>query len=99
MFEWDEAKRLATLDKHGIDFIDAVTILLGQHLRIAARSDIEERHIAVGTLGGSVIALIFTMRGDTYRVITARKARKDERELYQALLAGGNPPDEGSDRL
>lgn len=97
-FEWNESKRLTTIDKHNIDFIDAITILLGPHLILDARSDIEQRQIAVGELDGSVIAVVHTLRGDTCRIITARKARRDERERYQALLAGGDPPDEGPDR-
>ncbi len=32
MYEWDEAKRLATLEKHGIDFVDAVEIFSGTYL-------------------------------------------------------------------
>ncbi len=98
-FDWDETKRRATIEKHYIDFAEAVTIFLGPHLLLPARSEIEQRRIAVGTLSGSVIAVIFTLRGDTCRIITARKARRDEREQYQALLDGPDPSDERRDRL
>ena len=98
-FEWDETKRRATIEKHGIDFVDAIIIFLGPHLILPGRSEIEQRFIAVGELDGSVIAVVFTQRGDTCRIITARKARRDERERYQALHAGRNPSDEGRDRL
>jgi uncharacterized protein len=94
-FEWDETKRRATIDKHRIEFIDAATIFLGPHLILTARSDLEQRQIAVGDLDGSVIAVVYTRRGDVCRIITARKARRDERDRYQALLAGGGPPPEG----
>lgn len=97
-FEWNESKRLQTIDKHNIDFVEAVTIFLGRYLILDARSEVEKRLIAVGELDGSVIAVIHTLRGDTCRIITARKARRDERERYQALLDGGDPPDEGPDR-
>jgi uncharacterized protein len=95
--EWNEAKRRNTIEKHHIDFVDAATIFLAPHLILAARSGIEQRQIAVGELDGSVIAVVFTLRGDTCRIITARKARRDERERYQTLLSGGDPPDEGRD--
>lgn len=91
---WDETKRLTTLEKHKIDFIDAATIFLEPHLILPAQSETEERSIAIGALNGAVIAVVFTLRGDTCRIITARKARRDEREFHQALLNGGDPPDE-----
>jgi len=94
MFEWDEGKRRATLLKHGIDFVDAAEILLSPHLRLNARSDLEQRKIAVGDLNGVAVAVVFTLRGDVYRIITARRARRDERERYQKLLSGRNPENE-----
>lgn len=88
MFQWDEAKRLTTIEKHGIDFIDVAEIFLSNHLVLGAKSEIEQRSIAVGMVDGITIAVVFTMRGDTIRIITARRARKDEREHYQAHVAG-----------
>ena len=95
MFEWDEEKRKRTLLKHRIDFADAVEVVLADPLILSARSDIEERFIAVGPLGGTFIAVIYTMRGDTVRLITARRARKDEQERYQTLHAGRGPRTQG----
>lgn len=94
MFEWDEDKRRATLLKHNIDFVDMVEILLAPHLRLPARSDVEQRQLAIGEMNGSFFAVIFTMRGENYRIITARKARKDEREQYQKLFSGRDPETE-----
>ncbi|MGR3462102.1 MAG: BrnT family toxin [Roseovarius sp.] len=90
-FEWDEGKRLATIRKHRIDFADAVEVLHADPMILPARSDIEERFIAVGLLAGVLVAVIFTMRGNTVRLITARRARKDEQERYQTLHAGRGP--------
>lgn len=90
-FEWDETKRLATITKHRIDFADAVEVILNDPVVLPARSDIEDRFIAVGPLAGAIVAVIFTMRGDTARLITARRARKDEQERYQTLHAGRGP--------
>lgn len=94
MYEWDEAKRIATLHKHNIDFADAVEIFEAIYIRLSGRSDIEIREIAVGYLGGSYLAVVFTMRGETIRVITVRKARRDEREAYDAYVARRDTQDE-----
>jgi uncharacterized DUF497 family protein len=48
MYEWDEAKRIAALHKHNIDFADAVEIFEAIYIRLSGRSDIEIREIAVG---------------------------------------------------
>lgn len=54
-FEWHEAKRAANLDKHFIDFIDAITIWNGEVVDpVASRRDEgEERHLALGAMGMS----------------------------------------------
>ncbi len=88
MFEWDEEKRQSTLRKHGIDFIDAVEVLMTTHLLLTGRSETEQGKIAVGSLNELTIAVVFTMRDDNFRIITARRARKHERESYQTLLSG-----------
>ena len=93
-FSWDETKRKSNIQKHDIDFADAVEIFSAEHLILPARSEIEARWIAVGALSNQVIAVIFTLRQDVIRIISARKARKDERERYQDLHPRRNPPDE-----
>jgi uncharacterized DUF497 family protein len=93
-FCWDETKRLKTLEKHGIDFLEVITIFEGPHLIIPARSDSETRFAAIADWNGVMVAVFFTKRENTTRIITARRARKNERILYQTLHAGRNPPDE-----
>ena len=96
-FEWDEKKRLATFAKHKIDFLDAIEIFGGPVLILLGRSEIESRQRAVAPWNGAIICVVFTMRDEVTRIITARVARQNEREQYQALYAGRNPGDEGSD--
>ncbi|MCG6883689.1 MAG: BrnT family toxin [Silicimonas sp.] len=67
----------------------------GYFLQLEARSDIEDRTMAVGQLGTKVIAVVYTRREDVRRIITARHARRDERERYQALLARRGAKDQG----
>ncbi|TBN40540.1 BrnT family toxin [Paracoccus subflavus] len=97
MFAWDETKRLATLKKHGIDFIDAVEIFADTYLKLPGKGDAERRYIAIGMLGGAHIAVVYTVRNGMIRLITARRARRDERKDFRALYSGGNPADEGQD--
>lgn len=87
-FEWDEAKRLATITKHGIDFAAAIRIFRKRYVEIPGRSNIEERRIAIGSLDGKVIAVVFTRRGEAIRIVTARVARRHERENFRALHNG-----------
>lgn len=84
MFEWDEAKRLSTIAKHGIDFAAVLTIFEGDHLIIPAKSDAEPRFAAVANWKGTWVTVIFTRRGETLRLITARRARDNERTHYHA---------------
>lgn len=83
-FEWDERKNVSNIRKHGIDFIDAMMLFAGQpYIRRSkeARSD-KERFIAVGYVGSAFWTVIYTYRQDAIRIISARKARKDEKETY-----------------
>ncbi len=96
-FEWNEEKRQATLLKHGIDFRDAVEVLVSDHLVVDARSEAEERKLAIGLLHGIAIAVVYTMRGEICRIITARRARRDEREHFEALFSGRDQETERRD--
>jgi uncharacterized DUF497 family protein len=86
-FEWDEAKREAVWQKHGIDFAVAIEIFAGEPAIWRTASDVEERWLAIGEIEGREIAVIFTWREESIRVITARRARIDERRKYHQSLA------------
>ena len=92
-FTWDEIKRRAVIAKHGLDFMDAVKVFFGPHLVVSARSETERRQMAIGMLHGVVIAVVFTMRGEVCRIVTARRARQDERERYHAHVSGRGAPE------
>uniref|UniRef100_UPI003B51AB67 BrnT family toxin n=1 Tax=Roseovarius indicus TaxID=540747 RepID=UPI003B51AB67 len=97
MFEWDEDKRNLTLEKHGLDFLDAAEVFADDHLILTARSEIEQRRIAIGPVNGVAIAVVFTMRGEIIRIITARRARRNEREAYDAHVARRDAENEKPD--
>ena len=83
-FEWDERKRQLVLEKHGIDFRRAIDVITGDAVFVQARSDVEQRKLAIGLLDGVMIAVVFTMRDEDIRLVTARRARKNERRAYHA---------------
>jgi uncharacterized DUF497 family protein len=82
--EWDEAKRLPNFRKHGIDFVDAARIFDRPFVETEdLRRDYgERRYRAFGEFDGRVIQVIYTWRRDRRRIITARRARRDERRAY-----------------
>jgi len=83
-FEWDEAKRLANLDKHGIDFIDVPEVFDGDIITVedSRYSYGEQRFVTFGVLQGRVVAVVHTDRGESVRIVSARKATKNEHRTY-----------------
>ena len=93
LFEWDENKRRSVLERHGIDFEDAVQIFDGPVWETLSPRMDEARWLAVGVVDGIEIAVVYTIRNGRRRIITARRVRTDERRDYHAYVAGGgNPP-------
>ncbi|MBL8570624.1 MAG: BrnT family toxin [Phreatobacter sp.] len=88
-FEWDENKRLANIEKHGIDFEDAVNVFDQDGPVYESSHAVEARWIAIGSVDGVLIAVVWTLRGESRRLISARRARDHEREDY-ARHAGGH---------
>jgi hypothetical protein len=67
--EWDQEKAASNRRKHGIDFDEAVGALYGPVLLSRSDRDNEERWLAIGETDGRVVAVVFTWRGDTLRII------------------------------
>ncbi len=88
-FEWDEAKRLTNLRKHGIDFIDIPAVFDGDTVTVEddRYSYAEQRFVTFGLLQGRVVAVVHTDRGDLTRIISARKATKYEQRIYFEQLS------------
>lgn len=94
-FEWDENKSKANLSKHGYDFDDASQIFYGPVILCRSDRKNEERWIAIGALEHRLIAVIFTRREKAIRIISARRARKNEERTYRHAKMGRTP--EGPD--
>ena len=85
-FEWSAAKRIAVLEARGLDFIDAEILFDGRPLHtVPSPRGAEERWLSVGELNGRLVAVVWTRRGDTIRIITMRRARNEEKKRYGAL--------------
>jgi len=85
-YEWDERKRRANIAKHGLDFVDGAAVLLDTHVVSDSVRGTEQRHVAVAMGDGEALAVVYTVRGNWCRIISVRKARRDERQEYQAIL-------------
>jgi uncharacterized protein len=79
-----QAKRLANLRKHGIDFLDVSVVLEGDTLTVEDnRYDYgEQRFVTFGLLQGLVMAIVHSDRNDSIRIISARKATRYEQKIY-----------------
>lgn len=84
-FEWDEAKRRMNLQKHGIDFLRAAEVFESDYFVVPSNRNGEKRWKAVGKAQSEIFAVIFTVRGEKMRIISARKGRKDEKTRYRYL--------------
>lgn len=96
-FEWDEDKRQAVIEKHGVDFLYAALIFEGTVLtRVDDRRDYGEvRLISLGRVGSDCYVVVHTERHGVTRLISAWKGGRDEQRQYEAGLAGGTAPDAG----
>lgn len=84
-FEFDPAKSASNAVKHGIDFETAQELWRdAQRLQARARTEDEPRFLTVGRIGLKVWSAIFTIRAGKVRIISVRRARKEEEELYES---------------
>ena len=83
-FEWNEAKRLSNLRRHGIDFAELAEVFTtAPSTKVDDRYDYgEERLLTYGLLKGRVVAVVHTWKGDVVRVSSARRALKNEENEY-----------------
>lgn len=83
-FEFDPGKSTANLAKHGINF-EAAQMLWQDDRRRTIQSFgwiAEERWLVIGAVQDKLWTAIVTYRGEAIRIISVRRARKEEQELY-----------------
>ncbi len=83
-YKWDEKKREINLEKHGLDFLDAVLVLEAQEkATFPARYEQEEQFKAIAKVEETYFVVIYTMRSDITRIISFRPAKRKERLRYE----------------
>jgi len=84
-FEFDRRKSIKNKEKHGIDFVEAQLIWEDpERIEIPARTEDEARYLVVGMIGNQHWSVVITYRDQRTRVISARRARKEEKRLYES---------------
>jgi hypothetical protein len=87
-FQWDQGNVEKSRRKHEVSPGEAEEIFFNQPLVVAddeAHSDHEERYFALGqTNQQRLLLVVFTIRTELIRVISARDMTKREREVYRA---------------
>ena len=85
-FEYDPSKSQSNREKHGIDFLEAQELWADENrLEIPAKTVDEARYIVIGKIKGKLWSAIITYRGENIRLISARRARDEEKELYESI--------------
>lgn len=84
-FEWDRAKADANEAKHGLSFDSSIDVFFDDD-RVTVEDERrdygEPRFIVTGYSGGQLCVVVFTMRGDVVRLISARRANRRERKRH-----------------
>ena len=79
---WDEPKRLANLDKHGLDFADLNEVFFDNALVIPSHNK-SKRWVAIGVSIRGVVVVVFARLGrEGVSIISMRPASRSERKLY-----------------
>lgn len=88
-FEYDSTKSDANLQKHGIDFMGAQLQWLDPDLiEIPARTEDELRFLVIGRIEQTHWSAVITYRADRIRIISVRRSRKEEIEIYECEGSG-----------
>lgn len=81
-FEFDPEKSKVNQEKHGISLADAQYLWDVPAIELPAKTVDEPRYMIIGKLGEKCYSCIYTLRGDKIRLISARRSRKVEEQLY-----------------
>ena len=84
-YQWDKIKATSNLQKHGIEFADAVSVFSDElAITIPDNRFDEERFVTIGMDAfGRILVIVFTWRSEEIRLISARLAERRERKQYE----------------
>jgi len=86
-FEWDPQKSIANQGKHGIDFETAKRLWSDENrVEIHVSHPVEDRWILIAKKDEKRWTAIYTFRGNTIRVISVRRSREKEVDLYDGKV-------------
>lgn len=87
-FTWHESKRQVTLQRRGLDFAQAEQVFVGPTFTFEDDRENygEQRWVTLGLLNGLMVVVVHTETVDEIRVISMRKAEKDEQYLFFSNL-------------
>ena len=84
-FEFDRLKSQLNKKKHGVDFIEAQTLWNDpDRIEIPAKTSDENRFLIIGKISDKFWSVIITYRDKNVRIISARRSRKEEVEIYES---------------
>ena len=82
-FEWDEAKNLANIEKHGFSFQNVSGLFYEDNVVLDSHKNREKRYILVAKYKtGVFVWVIYTTRPPNIRIISARRSKKQEIQAY-----------------
>jgi hypothetical protein len=87
-FEWDKAKAESNARKHGIRFADTFAVFEDPAaLTVDDDDQEEERHVTIGRDSfGRLLVVVYTWRGESIRIISARRVNRHEATQYEDAL-------------
>jgi uncharacterized DUF497 family protein len=84
-FEWNAAKARTNYNKHGVTFETAKRVFTDPFM-VEVLDDSEdydeERYLVIGMVEGQLLSVVYTPRQDRFRLISARRASRDEQDHY-----------------
>jgi uncharacterized protein len=84
-FDFDPKKSELNRERHGIDFLQAQELWLDlDRIEIPARTVDENRTMVIGRIGDKHWSAVITYRGEKVRLISVRRSRKEEVEIYES---------------
>ncbi len=83
-YTWHEIKRQINLNKHGLDFAESEKVFAGPTFTFEDDREIyeEQRWVTLGLLGDKVAVIVHTETKEEIRIISMRKATKNEQILF-----------------
>jgi uncharacterized DUF497 family protein len=83
-FEFDPEQNESNKQKHGLDFVEAQVLWNDpDRIEIPARTGDEPRFLLIGKIRGEHWSAVATYRGDKTRIISVRRSRNEEIQIYE----------------